>query len=88
MDTLRTASARLQAAQAARQLLAGTVERRSWFLKKRKRRYCVLRNHVLMWFTSEADAASQGTMKGSLDLRECAVTGARTTSIQLWCYCC
>jgi hypothetical protein len=32
------------------------VEKRGWFLKKRKRRYCVLRNHVLMWFVNESDS--------------------------------
>lgn len=47
-----------------------TLEKKGWFIKKRKKRYCVLRNTVLMWFVNENDT----DMKGSLDMTECSVS--------------
>ena len=52
-----------------------TLEKKGWFVKKRKRRFYVLRNSVLMWFASETDVANNATMKGSLEMTECVVTG-------------
>ncbi len=52
-----------------------TLEKKGWFVKKRKRRFYVLRNTVLMWFASETDVGNNATMKGSLEMTECVVTG-------------
>jgi hypothetical protein len=50
------------------------LEKKGWFVKKRKRRFYVLRNTVLMWFVNEADFGNNATMKGSLQLTDCVVS--------------
>ena len=59
---------------AARQGGQVNLEKRGWFVKKRKRRFYVLHNTVLMWYANEADSAASQAMKGTLNMMECAVT--------------
>ncbi len=58
------------------------LEKKGWFVKKRKRRFYVLRNTVLMWFVNETDVGNNSTMKGSLQLTDCVVT-ARGFDLQI-----
>ena len=51
-----------------------TMEKKGWFVKKRKRRFYVLRNTVLMWFVNETDVGNNATMKGSLEMTDCVAT--------------
>ncbi len=96
MTSLRRACARAQAKEAeilraratARQnaeMRKGgqvTLEKKGWFTKKRKKRYYVLRNTVLMWFVNETDVNNNATMKGSLEMTDCSVT-ARGFDLQI-----
>lgn len=76
--------ARATARQTAEIRKGGQVvlEKKGWFVKKRKRRFYVLRNTVLMWFVNETDVGNQATMKGSLQLTDCVVT-ARGFDLQI-----
>lgn len=70
-DVLKARATARQNAEARGQV---AIEKKGWFVKKRKRRYFVLRNTVLMWFADADDAQSSSSMKGSLDMMDCAVT--------------
>jgi hypothetical protein len=76
--------ARATARQNAESRKGGQVvlEKKGWFVKKRKRRFYVLRNTVLMWFVNETDIGNNATMKGSLQLTDCVVT-ARGFDMQI-----
>ena len=76
--------ARATARQNAEARKGGQVvlEKKGWFVKKRKKRFYVLRNTVLMWFVNESDFGNNATMKGSLQLTDCVVT-ARGFDLQI-----
>jgi hypothetical protein len=72
-DVLKARAMARQNAE-ARKGSAVTLEKKGWFVKKRKRRYYVLHNTLLMWFVNETDSHTTTSMKGSLEMLDCAVT--------------
>eukprot|EP01114_Cavostelium_apophysatum_P012400 TRINITY_DN2764_c0_g1_i1.p1 TRINITY_DN2764_c0_g1~~TRINITY_DN2764_c0_g1_i1.p1 ORF type:complete len:1055 (+),score=300.76 TRINITY_DN2764_c0_g1_i1:165-3329(+) len=58
------------------QLNSENFGRAGWVTKKFKRRWLVLKNDFLMWYTTEQGAEVGGAVKGSITLAACTVSAA------------